>query len=119
MDYINKLFGQYPFIYYINGKYYAFGVNVCVECDDNSAFLESRYKAFEESVKNDITDEEAWRIFHKLSCEASGAETKSFVHTNEEFAKFNFSEDDLKELTKQIERYRKYWLEHHLGNRDR
>ncbi len=116
MDYINKLFGQHPFIYYINGKYYAFGVNVCTECDGRSGFLESRYKAFEESVKNDITDEEAWKIFHKLSSEASGAKTKSIVHAKEEFAKLNFSEDDIKELTKQIERYRSYWEEHNLGN---
>ena len=81
--------------------------------------MESRYKAFEESIKNDVTDEEAWIIFHKLSSEASGAETESNVHAKEEFAKFNFSEDDIKELTKQIERYRSYWLEHHLGNRGR
>lgn len=119
MDYIDKLFKQHPFIYRINEKYYAFGVNVCVECDGRSGLLESRYKNFEESLKNDVTDEEAWRIFHKLSSEASGAETKSNVHVKEEFAKFNFSEDDIKELTKQIERYRSYWLEHHLENRSR
>lgn len=119
MDYINKLFNQHPFIYYINRKYYAFGVNVCAECGGNSAFLESRYKAYEESIKNNVTDEEAWRIFHKLSCEASGAETKSIVHAKEEFAKLNFSEEDIKELTKQIERYRSYWLEHHLGDQVR
>lgn len=71
MDYINKLFGQYPFIYYINGKYYAFGTNVCTECNGKSLLLESKYKAFEESIKNDVTDEEAWIIFHKLSSEAS------------------------------------------------
>ena len=119
MDYLNKLVGQYPFISYLNGKYYAFGTNVCTECNGKSLLLESIYKAFEESIKNDVTDEEAWIIFHKLSSEASGAETKSNVHAKEEFAKFNFSEDDIKELTKQIERYRSYWLEHHLGNRGR
>lgn len=119
MDYIDKLFKQHPFIYRINEKYYAFGVNVRVECGGRSGLLESRYKNFEESLKNDVTDEEAWRIFHKLSSEASGAETKSNVHAKEEFAKFNFSEDDIKELTKQIERYRSYWLEHHLENRGR
>lgn len=119
MDYIDKLFKQHPFIYRINEKYYAFGVNVCVECDGRSGLLESRYKNFEESLKNDVTDEEAWRIFHKLSSEASGAETKSNVHAKEEFVKFNFSEDDIKELTKQIKRYRSYWLEHHLENRGR
>ena len=92
---------------------------MCTECNGKSLLLESKYKAFEESIKNDVTDEEAWIIFHKLSSEASGAETKSNVHAKEEFAKFNFSEDDIKELTKQIERYRSYWLEHHLGNRGR
>lgn len=28
MDYIDKLFKQHPFIYYIGGKYYAFGVKL-------------------------------------------------------------------------------------------
>ncbi|MEE0140472.1 MAG: hypothetical protein U0I41_01955 [Coprococcus sp.] len=119
MDYIDKLFNQHPFIYYIKGKYYAFGVNVCAECGGNSVFLESRYKAYEESIKNDVTDKEAWKIFCKLSLEASGAETKSIVHTKEEFAKLNFSEDDIKELAKQIERYRNYWREHHLKDQIR
>lgn len=119
MDYIDKLFKQHPFIYRINEKYYAFGVNVCVECDGRSALLESRYKNFEESLKNDVTDEEAWGIFHKLSSEARHAETKSIVYAKEEFARFNFSEEDIKELTKQIERFRNYWLEHHLGDQDR
>ena len=115
MDYIDKLFKQHPFIYFINGKYYAFGVNVCAECDGKSVLLESRYKDFEESLKSDVTDKEAWRIFHKLSCEASGAEDRSYVNTKDEFAKLNFSEDNMKELTKQIERYVNYWKEHHLS----
>lgn len=119
MDYIDKLFKQHPFIYHINGKYYAFGVNTCVECDGRSGLLESRYKNFEESLKINVTDEEAWRIFHKLSCEASRAETKNIVHAKEEFIKLDFSEDDIKELAKQIERYRSYWLEHHLGDQAR
>lgn len=119
MDYINELFGQHPFIYYINGKYYAFGTNVCTECNGKSLLLESRYKAYEESFKSKVTNEDALTIFRKLSLEASGAETKSIVHAKEEFTKLNFSEDDIKELEKQIERYRNYWLEHHLGDQVR
>ena len=76
--------------------------------------LESRYKNFEESIKNDVTDEEAWRIFHKLSCEASGAQKRGFAKTKEEFAKFNFDGKNMEELNKQIDRYIDYWQEHHL-----
>ena len=50
MDNIDKIFGQHPFIYHINGKYYAFGAGVCAECDGNSALLERRYKDFEDSL---------------------------------------------------------------------
>lgn len=80
MDYIDKLFKQHPFIYYIGGKYYAFGVNTCTECNGKSVLLESRYKKFEESLKDDLSDEEAWRIFHKLSCEASSTEERTCVY---------------------------------------
>lgn len=114
MDYIDKLFSQHPFIYYIDGEYYAFGVNTCTKCDGKSVLLESRYKNFEESIKNDVTDEEAWRIFHKLWCEASGAQKRGFAKTKEEFAKFNFDGKNMEELNKQIDRYIDYWQEHHL-----
>lgn len=66
MDYIEKLFKQYPFIYFIGGKYYAFGSYVCSECDMRSVTLESRYKEFEDSIKEELTQKEAWKIFHKL-----------------------------------------------------
>lgn len=115
MDYIDELFKQYPFIYYIDGKYYAFGVNTCAECDGRSKLLESRYRHFEESFENDVTDQEAWRIFNKLSCEASGADRRDLVREKEEFARFNFGEDAMKDLKKQIDRYRNYWKEHRLS----
>lgn len=115
MDYIDKLFKQHPFIYYIGGKYYAFGVNTCTECNGKSVLLESRYKKFEESLKDDLSDEEAWRIFHKLSCEASSAEERTCVMEKEEFAKFSFGEEDMKELKKQIEIYINYWQKHNLN----
>lgn len=115
MDYIDKLFKQHPFIYYIGGKYYAFGVNTCTECNGKSVLLESRYKKFEESLKDDLSDEEAWRIFHKLSCEASSTEERTCVMEKEEFTKFSFGEEDMKELKKQIERYINYWQKHNLN----
>lgn len=117
MDYIDKLFGQHPFIYYINGKYYAFGFGVCVECDGNSALLERRYKDFEDSLDMKLDDKEAWEIFHKLSAEASfaGKKSEECIRTKEEFGKMDFSEEDKTNLKKQINRYRKYWEERHLS----
>ena len=104
MDNIDKIFGQHPFIYHINGKYYAFGAGVCAECDGNSALLERRYK-------------DSWEIFHKLSAEASfaGKKSEERIRTKECFDKMNFSEEDKTNLKKQIDRYRKYWKEHHLS----
>ena len=117
MDNIDKLFGQHPFIYHINGKYYAFGAGVCAECDGNSALLERRYKDFEDSLGIKLDDKEAWEIFHKLSAEASfaGKKSEERIRTKECFDKMNFSEEDKTNLKKQIDRYRKYWKEHHLS----
>ena len=44
MDYINKLFGQYPFIYYINGKYYAFGTDVCTNATEEAYYWNQNIK---------------------------------------------------------------------------
>lgn len=37
------------------------------------------------------------------------------VMEKEEFAKFSFGEEDMKELKKQIERYINYWQKHNLN----
>lgn len=46
MNFVEKLFKQYPFIYYIGGTYYAMGSYVCAECDARSVTLECRYREF-------------------------------------------------------------------------
>ena len=121
MDYIEKLFKKHPFIYYIKGKYYAFGTLTCAECDGKSLLLEHRYKDFEENLKSDLTDVEAWEIFHKLSFEASIYRKKDgeCVKIKEEFLKFGFDEDDIEELKSQMERcvefFKKYELNQFTG----
>ena len=111
MDYIEKLFKQYPFIYCIGEKYYAFGTGVCSECDMRSILLESRYRTFEESVNQNLTTEEAWKIFHKLIVEAECVkDEKGFcVEPQKEVLNFHFEEKEMNELEKQVERYVDYW----------
>ena len=111
MDYIEKLFKQYPFIYFIGGKYYAFGTGVCSKCDMKSVMLERRYKTFEESINKNLTTDEAWGIFHKLIVEADGVRDDNGLCTNpeKEILKFNFGETEMNELKMQVERYIDFW----------
>lgn len=114
MDYIEKVFKQYPFIYCIGGKYYAFGTGVCSECDMSSVLLESRYKAFEESVSETLTVEEAWRIFHKVMTEAIGVKDDKGIclEPKKEILNFKFGEKEMAELEAQVERYASYWMKY-------
>jgi hypothetical protein len=116
MDYIDKLFKQHPFIYYIHGKYYAFGVNTCAECDKRSVLLEDRYREYEDGTKRNLEESTAWEIFHKLSVEATYfKETDESLRVKEKFAELNFSEEDKRELSNQVKRYVDYWGKYNLS----
>lgn len=111
MNYIEKVFKQYPFIYFIGGRYYAFGTGVCSECDTDSILLEKRYIDFEDSIGQDLTTEDAWGIFHKLIVEAEYMKDKNeiCVYPEKELLKFHFGENEMNELNEQVERYIDYW----------
>lgn len=111
MDYIEKLFKQHPFIYFIGGKYYAFGSYVCSECDMRSVTLESRYRDYEDSINENLSTEEAWKIFHRLIFKAECVRDEN-GYCNEpqrEISKFKFNSEEMEELKKQVERYIVYW----------
>jgi len=117
MDYIEKLFKQHPFIYHIGDKYYAFGNGVCAECDMHSVLLEGRYKTFELNVDNEeLTQKEAWELFHKLVFEAECVRGDAEFCSNpkDEISKFNFDEKQQDELKRQIERYIAFYRKHSL-----
>lgn len=38
MNYIKKLFKQYPFLYCINNQYYIFGTGICKKVEDKDYF---------------------------------------------------------------------------------
>lgn len=118
MDFIVKLFKQYPFIYYIGGKYYAFGAYVCSECDMRSITLESRYRKYEDSINEELSPKEAWRIFHRLIFKAECVrDEKGYCNeTHKELLKFQFSDTEMTELERQVERYVEYWKKYSLGD---
>nr|DAJ05007.1 MAG TPA: hypothetical protein [Bacteriophage sp.] len=118
MDYIEKLFKQYPFIYFIGGKYYAFGSYVCSECDMRSVTLESRYKEFEDSIKEELTQKEAWKIFHKLIFKAECVRDEHGFCTEpqKELLKLQFSDSEMDELKFQVNRYVEYWKKYSFAD---
>lgn len=71
MDYIEKLFKQFPFVYRINEEYYAFGTGICAKLDESSVLLKSRFNRYIASLTEDILDSEAWEIFRKVMSEAN------------------------------------------------
>lgn len=118
MDYLNKLFAQHPFIYHIGEKYYAFGAYTCYECDMRSITLKSRYKEYEQSINEEISDRDAWRIFHKLVFKAECIrDEKGYCDKpQEEIKKFQFNDMEMQELKVQIDNYIAYWKKHSLSS---
>lgn len=106
MDYIEKLFRQQPFIYKINGKFYAFGNRVCSECDDRSVLLEARYNTFVQNSNKELESLEAWKIFHAVMFEAEIIRNRNMTHDClEEFMRIGFNGENIKELEQQIDKY--------------
>ena len=118
MDFIEKLFKQHPFIYCIGGRYYAFGTGVCAECDMRSITLESRYKEYVNSLNEELTQREAWKIFHRLIFKAQIVRDEKGYCSNQqvELLKIQFNNDEMNELKMQVDRYLKYWKKYSLND---
>lgn len=116
MNCVEKLFKQHPFIYRIQGEYYAFGNGVCVRCNDKSVLLESRYKNFELNAEANLEPLEAWKIFHVVVSEAKHQgdfqESRDVIS---QFEKIGFNEQAMDELEKQVDRYIKYYRDNGLS----
>lgn len=115
MNYIEKLFKQHPFIYKIDGKYYAFGNNVCSKCNNRSVSLEAKYNTYVQNSGKQPESLEAWKIFHALMFEAEIIRDKNMIcDCLEEFARIGFDEQNIKELEQQIDRYIDFFQRNHL-----
>ena len=112
MNYIEKLFKQHPFIYYINGKYYAFGVNACAECSYDAISLKNRYDAYLKVLEDGLMTDVAWDVFEGRKLEAKFIADHD--NNSKKFEDFKFNQEEMKILEKQIEDYVKFFSKNNL-----
>lgn len=124
MDYLDKLFKQYPFVYRINEQYYVFGVGVCIRCSSKNNGLISEYNSYVRATQQDnIQDIDAWNIFHAvlLSARLEIGKQDLNEHLNvtnmkKKIEKYGFTDDDLGELESQIKCYVDFVNKHDLSH---
>lgn len=116
MDYMKKLFNQHPFIYKINGKYYALGGRVCAECKIDIPTLELRYDKYCKAFVEPISQSGANDIFRKLKSVAEFIKDQEGECENpqEEIKKFKFTSLEMKTLENQVEKYIEFWQKYRL-----
>lgn len=115
---IEKLFKKYPLIYYIRGRYYALGTGVCAECNASSCSLEYHYKHYIDNYKLDLTQQQAWKIWHGVVGEAELVRDEQGIclKPEEEIVKMEFSSQEIQELENQMEAYTSFWKKYKLQN---
>lgn len=86
--------------------------------DMRSITLKSRYEEYEQSINEELTDREAWKIFHKLvfKAECIRDEKGYCAEPQEEIKKFQFNDIEMQELKVQIDDYIAYWKKHSLSS---
>lgn len=116
MDFIEKLFKKIPFIYYVNGDYYALGSLTCKRCGEKYVTLPVHYKRFIDNLDEELTQLEAWKLFHKVEMDADFVREMEgkCIKPEEEFLKFEFSEEEVKEIDAQLERWVDFFKKYNL-----
>lgn len=116
---LDELFKKRPFIYCIDGTYYAFGTGVCSRCDNDGNYvtLPKRYQNYSEALKaNNISQKEAWDVYKKLVSVADAVKTnEEHIHLMDQFDKLNFSATDKTEIENQLKNLVKFFKQHELG----
>lgn len=114
---LEELFKKRPFIYFIDGEYYAFGMGVCAKCNRrvNYVTLPTRYENYI-SVKNkDISQRDAWNIYRKLVSVADNVKAGE-EHTNlhQKFEEIGFTNEERDEVEKQLLDLVEFFVKYHL-----
>ena len=116
---LERLFKIRPFIFFVREDYYAFGAGVCKICkdgQDNPISLEPRYIVFREALnRNDISQKEAWEIYHKVNAEAE------FIRINadpmrlfDQFEDLQFTDKEKDSIQEQLKQLAEYYEKHKL-----
>lgn len=107
----NELFKKRPFIYLVDGRYYAFGEGVCAKIPytvDNKSInpitLPDVYNNYLEILNDNANSFDKWQIYYKLNGYAETVMT-NIGHKKvkeKDFNSFKFTENDLLSIQKQL-----------------
>ena len=116
MDYIEKLFKQYPFVYLIDDCFYAFGTGVCAKVGNDRILTASHYSMYIKASNTSVEQYDAWRIFHKLVMTAESVKDENGFNGEvmKDFTKLGFTENQLKQVEEQVQRYIDYFQKYRI-----
>lgn len=114
MEDMRELFRKIPFIYRIQGEYYAFGSGVCEKCY-KSEMLVTRYEDYLKIMDEDVEDEDAWLPFLRVFFVANNAKGREpDENAYQKFSELGFDEESLLELQRQMDDMVDYFRKHHM-----
>jgi hypothetical protein len=115
---LEELFKKRPFIYYIGGDYYAFGSGVCAKCNNNGKrypTLPGKYENYVTVKDKDISQKEAWEIYHKLWFVADAVkDDENNYNLKEQFENLQFTEKEKEEVERQLSELVDFFRRNHL-----
>lgn len=109
-----RAFKKHPFVYLLNGNYYAFGQKTCGLLSSGYITLPGHYEKYINALDSNISDADAWRIYHKLSFIASVEENPA-ISEMFEFEKLGLNSKEIQELDIQIDKLETFFRKHSLG----
>ena len=120
MNYIEKLFKQYPFLYCINNQYYIFGTGICKKVEDKDYFDSKKiYEYFKENLNEDLDQREAFLIFRKVVYFAEKRRLEDdYKGLDIKFEKLNFNDEEIKVLENQCKQYVDFFRKYNLNDYD-
>lgn len=118
MNYIEKVFKQYPFLYFINNSYYVFGTGSCYKANEKLYGIQNRHYLYLNNLNEELSQEEARKIFKKVVGASKSIRDKIGIETNplKKFNDFHFNEEEIKELEKQCKQYIDFFRKYHLDD---
>ena len=114
---LKELFKKRPFIYYIDGEYYALGAGVCSCCCSKGTYLTlpKKYEDYLKIKNRSVDSDEAWEVYRKLSSIAdmikSGEEN---VNPEQKFKELGFNEKNCDELENQLKEMVEFFERNYL-----
>lgn len=114
---LEELFKKRPFIYYIDGEYYAFGMGVCAKCNEkvNYVTLPTRYENYVSVKAKDISQREAWNIYRKLVSVADNVKDREkYTNLPQKFEELGFTNEERDEIEEQLSDLIEFFVKYRL-----